>query len=310
MNRETINFIRSVLPKGRTVYYGFPDRYALLLLEYVIGEDECRIADLKKSVYSPLLNKPRLKSLLSNLGRSWIRSSDLINAWSTHPENYRLTLGTWPELTERPSQGWDQVTRWGWNLVLQLNFSTTHRRDLGGIVPDWKYNIQNSIHPISNGGELTLAWSRIDLDLETGEALIEEIQSDWVRDVKYYSESEYYNDQGDWKKYFEEFLKPQTKKWPETMLTATLWFLLKEIGIKTIFFHTNESGRQLKSIKKDFPPRSIYSDLPKKFCFQVTHNGPLFIRNSAKKRLSKIFSDPHTRWYIIDFNKKIASDRK
>lgn len=31
----------------------------------------------------------------------------------------------------------------------------------------------------------TLAWSRIDFDFDTGEALIEEIQSDWVRRVKH-----------------------------------------------------------------------------------------------------------------------------
>jgi hypothetical protein len=32
MDRKTISFIREALPKGRTVYYDCPDRYAFLLL--------------------------------------------------------------------------------------------------------------------------------------------------------------------------------------------------------------------------------------------------------------------------------------
>ena len=99
----------------------------------------------------------------------------------------------------------------------------------------------------------------------------------------------------------EKVLKPQTRKWPETMLTATLWFLLKELGIRTIFYHTHDSGSELKRIRDDFPPRSIYTDLPKKFCFRITHNGPLFIRDSARKELRQLFTDPKTRWNILNF---------
>jgi hypothetical protein len=37
-----------------------------------------------------------------------------------------------------------------------------------------------SAHPIRRSPS-TLAWSRVDIDFENGEALIEEIQTDWVR---------------------------------------------------------------------------------------------------------------------------------
>lgn len=37
-------------------------------------------------------------------------------------------------------------------------------------------------HPVSRQRN-TLAWARLDLDLNSATALIEEIQSDWIRDV-------------------------------------------------------------------------------------------------------------------------------
>ena len=50
--------------------------------------------------------------------------------------------------------------------------------------PDVLEAFDDPFHPVASGGELTLAWSRIDLDLDRGEALVEEIQSDWVRDAQ------------------------------------------------------------------------------------------------------------------------------
>ncbi len=293
-----------MLPQGRTIYYGFRDRYAPLLLEYAIGEAGCSIADLKTSALAPLLQKSCVKSVLANLGSAWLRPTDLINAWPEEPYGYRLTLGTWPGLDSKPHTTWNQITRWGWNIVLQLNLATSHRRELGKLVSDWEEVIEDPVHPIAGGGELTLAWSRIDLDLETGEALIEEIQSDWVRDVKYYAQSRWVDNREAWEQYFEQFLKPQTRKWPETMLTATLWFLLKELGIRRVFYHTPDSGKELKRIGGVAPPRSIYSDLPRRFCFQVTHSGPLFIRDSAKRELRKRFAEPRTQWQVLDLNRR------
>lgn len=301
MDRKAIEFILSVLPEGRRIFYDFPDRYALLLLRYAIGESGCGVRELKASRFAPLLRKPCVKNLMAKLGRSRIYSDDLLEAWPDNQEAYRLTMGTWPELGEKPGRRWAQVTRWGWSLVLQLNVTMSHRRDLEKTIPDWQDRYV-SFHPVAGEGELTLAWSRIDLDLETNEALIEEVQSDWIHDVEYFAESFWSSDQKSWQAYFEGTLKPKAKKWPETMLTATIWFLLEELGIETIFYHTYETGSRLKRIDDFFPPRSIYTALPRKFCFEITHNGPLFIRDSSKRKLKRIFSDPETRWYVHDFS--------
>jgi hypothetical protein len=302
MNTETINFIRSVLPRGRTLFYSFPDRYALLLLEHAMNREEYSISRLKSSRFAPLLEKKIVKEILSRQGSGKLKPETLKEWWPSRPEVYRLTLGTWPELDEKPGKSWSQVTRWGWNLVLQLNFDSSHKRRLEELVPDWEDLVAYSDHPIAEGDELTLAWSRIDLDLDTGEALIEEVQSDWVRDVKSIAVEENGDHNEAWNQYFEDVLLPETRRWAETMLTATLWFLLNEIGIRSIFYHTFESGSKLKHIREWQPPRSLYTDLPKKFCFETTHNGPLFIRDSAKRDLRQTFIDPETRWHLLEFN--------
>ena len=94
--------------------------------------------------------------------------------------------------------------------------------------------------------------------------------------MKFYARSSRFENKSAWNAYYTDYLEPKAKHWPRTILTATLWFLLEELGIKTIFFHTHESGMRLKQIKFSAPPRSIYTDLPRLFCFRTTHNGPRF----------------------------------
>lgn len=300
MDRDSINFVRSALPEGRTVFREFPDRYAFMILAKVVGESGRRISELKNSRYGALLRKPSIKTYLSCFGDGLVRAPDLRAVWPNPSEAFRLTLGTWPDLDEKPSPRWSQVTRWGWNLVLQLNLKVSHVRGLAERVPRWQRMVEHPHHPIASDGELTLAWARIDLDLETREALIEEIQSDWVRDAKWMAQRES-ADEEDWVGYVDGLLKPYTKRWPECILTAAIWFLTEEIGIDTLFYHTHETGKKLKHISGTAPPRSLYTDLPRKFCFEVTHNGPLFVRDTARRDLKESFTDPDTQWHVLDF---------
>ena len=298
MDLESLQLIREVLPKGRTLYYDFPNRYAVILLKKFLGSGGKNISEIKASKLAPLLEKECVKGVISEVGRNWLAADDLSLAWPKNISAYRLTLGTWPDEDERPNRGWYQVTRWGWSLVLRLNLVREHKQELASDVPYWKDYNDFSFHPVETGEELTLAWSRIDLDFEAGEALIEEIQSDWVRDVNEYAQQQ---DQSsnEWQKYYDLTLKPMARTWPETMLSATLWFIFEELSIERVFYHTHESGAVLKRIQADKPPRSIYSDLPRKFCFRVTHNGPKFVRDSKNRELSRVFASPDTRWYIM-----------
>ena len=187
MDRESIEFVISSLPGGRTVFHDFTDRYAFMLLEAVTKESGTSFSSLKKSKFRSLLSKPKVKEFFAQYGKPKITPSAFQAAWPSQPQAYRLTLGTWPSLERKPKKRWDQITRWCYNLVLQVNLSESHKRDLSKHVPDWSSAVSYDYHPIAHDGELTLAWARIDLDLETGEALIEEIQSDWVKYVKAYS---------------------------------------------------------------------------------------------------------------------------
>ena len=86
--------------------------------------------------------------------------------------------------------------------------------------------------------------------------------------------------------------------WDEAMLAATLWFLRVELGIRWIFYHTFETGNWLKDMIRSKPPRSLYTDLPKQFCFQETYNPPAFIMRSRRKWTIKEFEK--LRFYVLE----------
>ena len=303
MEREDIDFVLAALPKGRTIFYDYEDRYAVLLLMHALQSNSVPISALKASNLQPLLNKPSVKRVTAKTGRPDLRSTDFEDSWPVEVDAYRLTLSAWPSIDEKPRRDWHQMTRQGYSLVLQLNMPVSHRRELGKSIEDWRGYTSYGSHPVS-AEELTLAWARIDLDLSYGEALIEEIQSDWVRDVKYYAESQWIENKSAWQSY-RAYLEPRAKRWANTILTATMWFLLEEIGIKTIFYHTYETGIKLKSIKYTAPPKSIYSDLPKRFCFRTTHNGPAFLRDSKDRHIKGLFDDPETKWFVHNFDARL-----
>jgi hypothetical protein len=73
------------------------------------------------------------------------------------------------------------------------------------------------------------------------------------------------------------------------MLTAALDFLHREIGIHRVFYHTFETGRAFKGIYRD-PPRSLYTTLPRRFCFQPTREAPrMLMESKAWQRKASAF---------------------
>jgi len=63
--------------------------------------------------------------------------------------------------------------------------------------------------------------------------------------------------------------------------------LRHELGVRRIFYHTHNSGSMLKSIYGSKPPRSIYTVLPRKFCFTETDERPEFLRERRKSRAAR-----------------------
>ena len=302
MTSELAREIIASLPTGRTLFPYHRDRYALQLLRAAFPGGES-VVNIKRSRFHGLLHKPAVRTLIAKLGRNHITPKDLESGWPHNHQTYRLTLGQWPEPDERWDRDYHQTTRRGTNLVLRLNFAVSHNRELNRItrtdIAD--YN-DCSIHPIEKRQNLTLAWSRIDLDFDTREALIEEIQTDWIRDARRWARGSRHGEHAArFRKYRDTIMKPHLPIWDEAMLSATLWFLIEEIGIRSIFYHTAKSGSRFKRIDCSHPPRSVYTDLPRRFCFQSTCNGPLFIRDRSDRRVRRLFQRPETKWFHLAF---------
>lgn len=311
MDIEIAKEIIDCLPKDRTKFSYCKDQYAAFILSQAIG-DECRVTDIKKTNYAGLLNKPLIKRFVSQLGDGVIRQTDFDYMWSEHAEDFLLSLDTWG----RGKRRWDQVSRAGHNLVLQLNFSNQHDQLFQQLVkPEEDHHFSYHKHPVMKSGKRdffreTLAWSRIDVDFETNEALIEELQTDWLRIARriakrlektrrigyvYGVNTTAKNMQT----YVETILCRYGKIWDEAMLTATLRFIRDELGIRHIYLHTPETGAALKKIQSRQPPRSLYTALPRKFCFTQTSEAPQFLSKSRGfRKMEKQLGG--TQWNFLD----------
>jgi len=312
MDKATVDEIIACLPKERTLFHYFRDRYALLLLAYAAGRGTA-VSSLRASSFGQLLNKPVVRNLLAGQGGGTLGREQLENHWEEPLQTFLLTLGSWGGR----GGAWDQVSRPGHNLVLRLNFNHSHDRSYQRLVrPRWSHRFNYQEHPILRKGERpylreTLAWARIDLDLATGEALIEEIQSDWVRRADAVRATA--ANPGPWLgagcfgcegspaaliAYAEDVLSPYAAVWEQAMLCAAIRFIREELGVRRIWYHTWETGAQLKRVGKDRPPRSLYTKLPRRFCFSETAEAPGFLltHRSVRRRLKEI-AEP--RWFYL-----------
>ncbi|MCH6257366.1 hypothetical protein MLD52_12470 [Puniceicoccaceae bacterium K14] len=298
MKLREIDDILDAFPKGRTKYFYFKDKYAIDLLSYAF--DDSSIDAIKRSQYSGLLKKPIVRQRLSSIGTNRLRSDDWVDVWSNDVEPYLLTLGKWGH-DKHGERYYYQTTNTDANLVLQLNFSNLHNSAFRRYVGDGDRNPYAFYgHPIAPAPYYTLAWARLDLSLDTNEALIEEIQTDWIRKAnseKAYLDTipnELTSKERHRLHYLSECLAPHVKIWQEAILAAAIWFIYREIGISRIYYHSHKSGCRLKGIEDRLPPRSLYETLPRKFCFEAVDTIPEFLIPAIRKKKIK------PRFYFLD----------
>lgn len=311
MDEQQLQEIIDCLPSQRTLFPYFKDQYAIYLLQrFLLGTDGKNIRDIRQSPVKKLLEKPLLKDSLKQAGNGLLNAQQLENLWPSSSEQYVLTVGKWGNKND---YAWAQTSRPGANLVLQLNlnnqldalFESATGVNLNRITP--------SQHPRSQKRSATIAWARLDMDFETGEILIEEIQSDLIRNLEstykralriaasggrrfYWSKETL--DMNEVARRCEQIVAAQKKLWSEAMMAATLWFVHEELGFDKVYYHTFETGRVMKKITYTPPPRSLYTDLPEKFCFQITKEAPTFIATDAKaRRRLKAANNP--QWFLL-----------
>lgn len=282
MKISTVEEIIACLPQGRTIFPYYRDRYAALLLGWVLHQ-RTAIADIKRSRYAPLLKKPAISKVLEHCGDGTLSERELDMAWAEPNDQYLLTLTSWGN-TDR---SWQQTSRPGANLVLQLNLTDSYRRVIEKLFGDADY-FQFDGHPVRQKSvdkfyRPTLGWVRMDIDLGTNAVLIEEIQSDMFRDLKY--EAGYLRKRKTQLCWLEQqqlefcdlMITQHGKLWTEALLSAALWFIHEELGLKEIWYHSFETGSRLKRIRHNHPPRSLYTALPRKFYFERTSEHPEFL---------------------------------
>jgi hypothetical protein len=304
MTCEEIQEIVSCLPSGKTIFHYFPDRYAVLLLARILRR-RTPLAELKRSPFGGLLRKPLVAGLISRCGDGFVEPDLFHFAWANPAEPYLLGLTSWGEERKRLSRfNYHQTSRPGVNLVLQLNYSSHHDRpSIKLLVPEGDHPFIFPGHPVASPKRTTLAWARLDIDLDGGEALIEEIQSDWVREVHllmrtldtFASDDTRRTYLRKWygsislegvRRYAANVLPFHARYWSEAMLSAAIWFLNDELGVRRIYYHTFEGGNRLKNLPWYFtPPRSLYTDLPRRFCFETTTEPPRLLDHCSDWRV-------------------------
>jgi len=314
METQLLKEIIACLPRDRTVFRYARDDYALTLLSYVVGNGK-HISVIKRSDFGGLLEKPVVKNIIANIGDGQMSYKDCYSLNMKDRQSFVLTVSSW----DRDRKYFSQTTSESGNLVLQLNFNIGHDRLFHHLIGNeqLKY-FKYYEHPILRRGERaqyrnTLGWARLDLDFNTGEMLIEEIQNDWLRKAKRYQRmmTRYMQQNPDYRNklglrstpetinyYVVRTLGPVYRIWDEAMLTAVIRFCVEELGIGYIYYHTFDTGNRLKQITRGHPPRSLYTELPKKFCFRETTQAPEFLYKSkiVKRKLNRV---RNSRWFCL-----------
>ena len=174
----TLREIYRRLPHGRTLFPYFRDRYAFQLLSWAARDvDSLRL--LRKGAHGHMLEKPSVRAHLAQLPQDRVPADFFDSYWPGTTRHFRLRVGGWGH-----DKFWGprlQTSRPGWNLVLRLDLPASHWRRYVRLVRPDQHWFQMEGHPTTPLPTVTLAWLRIDVDLERGEALIEEIQNDWLR---------------------------------------------------------------------------------------------------------------------------------
>lgn len=293
----------SLLTRWEATFPYHKDRYAFLLLEYA-AQDGTSVAALKRGPYARLLHKPLVRELLGRHGSSHLHADDVRAFDVPGATRFRVGFSQWPRKPRKRSEDWtwQQTTRPGCNLVLQLNFPLKHNHRVRRIAGRRVRQLEPGGHPARLDREITMAWARIDFDLDHSEALIEEIQTDWIREVVDASRCGY-DPHGAraWKRYIDELLAPHIRQWDEAMLTASITYLARHLGIRDIYFHTFDGGARMKHMRSPTwrPPRSLYTCLPRKFCFKETPYAPHFIRQEKAPRVQGALAGSPVRWFVL-----------
>jgi len=97
--------------------------------------------------------------------------------------------------------------------------------------------------------------------------------------------------------YIDNILGPYQQIWAEASMAAAIRFIRQELGISNVYYHSFDTGKKIKAVSGS-PPRSMYTQLPKQFGFELVSNHPEFlIRDKVSRRYINAISDP--QWFKL-----------
>lgn len=320
MTPDDVTRLRQELPRETPFTY-YPDRESAWLLQALMPADT-PVRALRRGPLAKLLDRPLIRPLTAR-GDGVIRRGDaavlahadrlhgfdglspatlaaLERAFDLPWRDFELGFDVWGSSDWR----WAQTSRPGRNLVIQLGFPADHAALLErtvGLQDRGKFECPD--HPVRRTGRPTLAWARLDIDRAAGVALIEEVQSDWLRFVREErDELRHLRPRSralrDTQAYEAALAARYGKVWPRAVLLAALMLLRDRLGISTVYYHQPGPGAVLKWIDGAKPPVSLYSALPKAFCFKPTREGPPFLRPGRRKHLARLPKDAPLFWKL------------
>ncbi|MBY0423699.1 MAG: hypothetical protein K2Q06_15450 [Parvularculaceae bacterium] len=320
MDKTLAHRLLSLIGNERRLAHYWPGREAALLLRLAYPQG-ARIADIKRSRFAPLLQRPAVKAVMASAGDG-VLSGEMLDVWPHYAPWYCHALGfkLWGA-TKKGAARHKQVSRPGYSLALLLNFSGAHEelyRAIFGRNAEDYFTFYG--HPHADGhARKTCSWVRIDVAPETGEALIEEVQNDWLREAGWRHDTAMRRRESEgpqaeiWVRgetyvaaekiirYWQEAAEPHHDVWGEAALSAALVFLVETVGIRTIWMHTSATGARVKRIEGTPPPRSIYEDLPRRFCFERTREAPRFLSDEVSKPMRRYLNSGEAEFWRHQF---------
>ena len=318
MTPDDVIKLRQALPRTELFNY-YADRESAWLLQALMPGD-APVRDLRAGPLAKLLERPLVKPLTATGGGVIRRADAAVPAHADHLRNFdrlsptvlagvervfdmpwldfELTYDVWGS----GDWTWEQMSRPGRNLVLQLGFPSDHAALLERTVGlQDRRKFEYSDHPIRQTGRPTLAWARLDIDRATGTALIEEVQSDWLHFVRWQlrdlrNKRPRSRALRDTQAYEAALTDRYDKVWAKALLLAALLVLRDRLGIAQLFYHQPGPGAALKDCS---PPKSLYSSLPKAFCFTPTRDVPGFLKPKRRKHLARLPKDKPLFWKMV-----------
>lgn len=307
MKAESLKTLLRELPQSLSFNY-FADQESLWLLAQRMGPS-ASVAALKAGPLARYLDRPMVKPVVAACGGTLARrdlaqtarpdtavdlphsraaAAGIAAAFELPWFDFEITFaGWWSGFLGFESS---QMSRPGTNLVLQLGFPQKDVEMLNYYLgTEARRLFEYHLHPVRTEGRPTLAWVRI--DIEGKSALIEEVQSDWLRSTEAVSK--------DWERMrphrhltkamaiYNHLVRERYETlWPRVALYAALGVLHHFVGVREVYMHQPDAGAVLKGITGRAPPRSLYSQLPKSFGFRPTNDVPPLLGRRHRRRLA------------------------